>query len=158
MKRLTVRDEKSGAAYFPGCYEVCDGRCKKCDRETNYCETLASYEDTGLSPKQVAQLHKDCQRWKTEARKQAAAAGELKLALSRRLEEIQRRKASMEDLVQNAETDMDRVIAHWITHWKVRQLTEEEQWLEELLQVDARRAAGQYAEDGADQPVLMPAI
>ena len=60
MKRLTVRDEKSGAAYFPKCFESCDGRCKECDRETNYCETLAAYEDTGLSPEQIVQLRNDC--------------------------------------------------------------------------------------------------
>ena len=153
MKRLTVRDEKSGVAYFQKCFDPCDGRCSYCEQETDYCETLAAYEDTGLSPEQIVQLHNYSQRWKTEAQIHAAVAGELKVALGKRLEKIRYRKSSIEDLAQSANTDLNIAI----NSWKARQLAEEERWLEDLLQENTRRATGQYTEDGADQPVLMPA-
>lgn len=44
MKRLTVRS-KTGNAYFPKCFDGCDGVCGKCKNETDYCEKLATYED-----------------------------------------------------------------------------------------------------------------
>ena len=130
MKRLTARAKKGGVAYFPKCFDPCDGRCSYCEQETDYCETLATYEDTGLTPEQVVQLHKDCQHWKTEAQKHAAAAGELKVALGERLEEIRRRKTSIEDLAPGVKTDMDKAVAEW----KIKQYKEQEQWLEVVLQ------------------------
>lgn len=56
MNRLTERDERTGNAYFPNCFEGCDGVCGKCDHETDFCERLADYEDTGLTPKQIIQM------------------------------------------------------------------------------------------------------
>lgn len=53
MNRLTARDERTGNAYFPNCFEGCDGVCGKCDHETDFCERLAAYEDTGLDPEDI---------------------------------------------------------------------------------------------------------
>lgn len=58
MDRLTERDERTGNAYFPNCFEGCDGVCGKCNHETDFCERLAAYEDTGLTPKQIIQMDK----------------------------------------------------------------------------------------------------
>ena len=56
MSRLTVRDKKTRNAYFPKCFEGCDGVCGKCDHETDFCERLAAYEDTGYEPEQISQF------------------------------------------------------------------------------------------------------
>lgn len=60
MKRLTARNE-CGDAYYPECYERCYGegsseKCNECDYDEKICETLASYEDTGLTPEQIREL------------------------------------------------------------------------------------------------------
>lgn len=49
MERLTKRDEH-GFAYYPYCFEKCDGdgtgiRCQTCDFEEKICDKLAEYED-----------------------------------------------------------------------------------------------------------------
>lgn len=56
MDRLTARDEKTGNAYFTQCFDICDGVCMDCERETNYVETLAAYEDTGYTPEQIREF------------------------------------------------------------------------------------------------------
>ena len=58
MNRLTARDERTGNAYFPNCFEGCDGVCGECDHDTDFCERLAAYEDTGLTPDQIIQMDK----------------------------------------------------------------------------------------------------
>lgn len=58
MDRLTERDERTGNAYFPNCLEGCDGVCGKCGHETDFCERLAAYEDTGLTPERIIQMDK----------------------------------------------------------------------------------------------------
>lgn len=57
MKRLTKRDT-DGNAYYPECFHKCDGvgtseKCNSCDLTDAICETLAAYEDVGLTPEQV---------------------------------------------------------------------------------------------------------
>lgn len=56
MERLTKRG--NGHAYYPRCFkEPCYGsgcKIKDCPFETAVCERLAAYEDTGLTPEQVA--------------------------------------------------------------------------------------------------------
>ena len=56
MERLTKRG--NGHAYYPRCFkEPCYGsgcKIKDCPFETEVCECLAAYEDTGLTPGQVA--------------------------------------------------------------------------------------------------------
>lgn len=66
MDRLTERDKKTGVAYFPKCFDGCDGVCKKCNHETDHCETLAAYEDTGLTPEQIQAIDKEFARLSKE--------------------------------------------------------------------------------------------
>ena len=60
MERLTRRTE-CGDAYYPECYERCYGegaseKCNDCDYDKKICDTLAGYEDTGLTPEQIREL------------------------------------------------------------------------------------------------------
>lgn len=60
MERLTKRNE-CGDAYYPECYERCYGegsseKCNDCDYDEKICDTLAGYEDTGLTPEQIREL------------------------------------------------------------------------------------------------------
>ena len=60
MQRLTRRTE-CGDAYYPECYERCYGegaseKCNDCDYDEKICDTLAGYEDTGLTPEQIRKL------------------------------------------------------------------------------------------------------
>ena len=60
MERLTKRNE-CGDAYYPECYERCYGegsseKCNDCDYEEKICDTLADYEDTGLTPPEIMEL------------------------------------------------------------------------------------------------------
>ena len=66
MERLTKRNE-CGDAYYPECYERCYGegsseKCNDCDYDEKICDTLAGYEDTGLTPEQVMELKEAVQR------------------------------------------------------------------------------------------------
>lgn len=60
MARLTRRTE-CGDVYYPECYERCYGegaseKCNDCDYDEKICDTLAGYEDTGLTPEQIRKL------------------------------------------------------------------------------------------------------
>ena len=57
MERLTKRNE-CGDAYYPECYERCYGegsseKCNDCDYDEKICDTLASYQDIGLTPPEI---------------------------------------------------------------------------------------------------------
>ena len=59
MERLTEwNDEQTRHAYYPRCFEEpCYGggcKIKDCPFETEVCDRLAAYEDTGLSPEKVS--------------------------------------------------------------------------------------------------------
>lgn len=64
MERLTARNKKSPKeAYYPYCFQndTCDGqgpsdKCDMCPLPYEICETLADYEDTGLTPEQIREL------------------------------------------------------------------------------------------------------
>ena len=62
MERLTAISE-NGKAYYPYCFreDTCDGcgsseKCDQCELSLKVCETLAAYENTGLTPEQVMEL------------------------------------------------------------------------------------------------------
>lgn len=61
MERLTKRN-KDNEVYFPYCFrkDTCDGmgrrNCDTCENTARVCEKLAQYEDTGLTPEQLAEL------------------------------------------------------------------------------------------------------
>lgn len=60
MERLTKRNE-CGDAYYPECFDHCMGegaseKCNDCEYDKKICDTLAEYEDTGLTPEQIREL------------------------------------------------------------------------------------------------------
>ena len=62
MERLTAISE-SGKAYYPYCFreDICDGcgssvKCDQCELSLKVCETLAAYENTGLTPSEIIEL------------------------------------------------------------------------------------------------------
>lgn len=62
MERLTAISE-NGKAYYPYCFreDTCDGcgsseKCDQCELSLKVCETLAAYENTGLTPEQIMEL------------------------------------------------------------------------------------------------------
>ena len=62
MGRLTKRN-KEGGAYYPYCFEKCDGEgtseaCSFCEFESLIAEKLASYEDIIDSPKRLKEIDK----------------------------------------------------------------------------------------------------
>ena len=64
MERLTARNKRfPKEAYYPYCFrnDTCDGqgpsdKCDMCPLPYHICETLADYEDTGLTPEQIQEL------------------------------------------------------------------------------------------------------
>lgn len=70
MKRLTAISDV-GEAYYPYCYraDTCDGeggteKCRDCEFSEQICETLAAYENTGLTPEEVVKLKERDDAWK----------------------------------------------------------------------------------------------
>lgn len=138
-------------------------------------QELQAYRATGLTPRMVETLKENdkrshrlavqrateadeysenCQRWRSEARIQAAAAGEMRIALEMRLEAIETLRKINLNLLSESDDNLQRAI---LGQNRI-QYEEQKSWLEALLQENIRgAAAGQYAEDGGDQPVLMPA-
>lgn len=62
MKRLTAIEE-NGNAFYPYCFreDTCFGageseKCTECDFAKKVCETLAAYENTGLTPSQILEM------------------------------------------------------------------------------------------------------
>ena len=62
MERLTAISE-SGKAYYPYCFreDTCGGcgsseKCDQCELSLKVCETLAAYENTGLTPPEIMEL------------------------------------------------------------------------------------------------------
>lgn len=64
MERLTARNKRfPKEAYYPHCFQndTCDGqgpsdKCDMCPLPYHICETLADYEDTGLTPERIREL------------------------------------------------------------------------------------------------------
>lgn len=64
MERLTARNKTSPKeAYYPYCFrnDTCNGqgpsdKCDMCPLPYHICETLADYEDTGLTPERIREL------------------------------------------------------------------------------------------------------
>lgn len=63
-------------------------------------------------------------RWKNEARKQAAAAGEMRIVLAERLEEVRTDIAVSEQLLLVEDNELDRAILIW----KISQKKSEAEW------------------------------
>lgn len=139
--------------------------CNACDTAISAMQELQQYRATGLTPHMVETLKENDKRshqlavqrateWKKEAQKQAAAAGKMRIALEMRLEAIEILRKINLNLLSESDDNLQRAI---LEQNRI-QYEEQKSWLEALLQENIRgAAAGQYAEDGGDQPVLMPA-
>lgn len=98
MKRLTAVSDV-GEAYYPYCYreDTCDGeggteKCRDCEFSEKICETLAAYENTGLTPAEIVQLKERDNAWndlKVKIRK--------KLELVRKCAPMSRREEGYEE-------------------------------------------------------------
>lgn len=67
--------------------------------------------------------------WKREAQINAAAAGELRILLAYRLEELRTHQTALRRHLALEDSDLDRVIVSW----KIEQLQEHIEWLEGVL-------------------------
>lgn len=76
--------------------------------------------------------------WKQEAQKHAAAAGEIKIALAGRLEEVRTQIAVLGQMQLLEDNDLDQVMLGW----KIEQLKEQERWLEGMLYGKQRTETG----------------
>lgn len=78
MKRLTKINE-NGKAYYPDCFTKCNGigssaKCNRCEISEKACETLAAYENTGLTPVQILELDEMYQELSKEVMQYRKAA------------------------------------------------------------------------------------
>lgn len=138
--RLTERG-LDGHAYFPTCFkEPCLGigcQFDMCRFMRQVREKLARYEDQEME-------------WEQEAKKQAAAAGEMLIKIAERLEDIRTRISTTRQMLLMEDNHMDQAILQW----KLRQLQEQEAWMESVLygrQVnsnDGRTETGAAAQTG----------
>ena len=62
METLTAISE-NGKAYYPYCFRenTCDGcgsseKCDQCELSLKVCDTLAAYENTGITPPEIMEL------------------------------------------------------------------------------------------------------
>ena len=76
-----------------------------------------------------AMQKEETERWKLEAQKQAAAAGEIRIALAERLEAIRTDIAVSEQMLLCEDNEIDQVILGW----KITQKKCEASWLESIL-------------------------
>lgn len=67
--------------------------------------------------------------WKHEAQTQAASAGELRILLAYRLEELRTQQTALRKCLVSEDSDLDRVILQW----KIAQLQEHIDWLETVM-------------------------
>lgn len=106
--------------------------CKWYDLQSSICYNRESdyYEQyTG----NCCRHHKDIKQshinWQREAQLQAAAAGELRILLAQRLEELRTQQTALRRHLALEDNDFDRVIVQW----KIEQLQKHIEWLEEVL-------------------------
>lgn len=85
--------------------------------------------------------------WEQEAKRQCSAAGELRIQLGERLEEIRTRLSAMRQMLCMKDNTMDQVILTW----KISQMEEQAAWLESVLW-GKRSGAGQAADEVGQAP------
>lgn len=79
-------------------------------------------------------MNKETDKWKREAQKQAAGAGELRIKIAKHLEELRVRIIDLKEMEHPENDDMSATIIKW----KINQLKKEEEWLESLLHTDRK--------------------
>lgn len=91
-------------------------------------EEIEQYRQIG-TVEQVERLAKDRSTWQQEAQRQAAAAGELKIALAEKLDELTKRIADREETLRGIEDNLQYVSVEW----QIKQLKAIKDWLEGLI-------------------------
>lgn len=77
-------------------------------------------------------MNGETDKWKLEAQKQAAGAGELRIKIAEHLEELRMRITDLKEMEHPENDDMSAMIIKW----EISQLKKEEEWLEDLLHTD----------------------
>lgn len=95
----------------------------------------------------IIMAHMDDTDWKAEAQKQCSAAGELRIRLGERLEEIRTRISAMRQMLCMEDNTMDQMILTW----KISKMEEQAAWLESVL-YGKRSGAGQAADEVGQAP------
>lgn len=85
--------------------------------------------------------------WEQEAKRQCSAAGELRIQLGERLEEIRTRISAMRQMLHAEDNTMDQAILTW----KISQMEEQAAWLESVL-YSKRSGAGQAVDEVGQAP------
>lgn len=101
-------------------YSVC------CNGESEYRADFRVVDD---SCEKYEEFNSRITDWKYEAQTQAAAAGELRILLAYRLEELRTQQTALRKCLALEDNDLDRVILQW----KVEQLQDHIDWLEGML-------------------------
>lgn len=91
-------------------------------------EEIEQYRQIGTM-EQIEQLARERRYWQQEARRQAAAAGELKIALAEKLDELTKRIADREETLRGIEDNLQYVSVEW----QIDQLKAVRGWLEGLI-------------------------
>ena len=86
----------------------------------------------------------ETEHWKLEAQKQAAETGEMLIALAERLEAVRTDIAVSGQLLLDEDSELDRVILQW----KVSQKNSETEWLERVLYGRHKKSKGKRAGQG----------
>lgn len=76
--------------------------------------------------------------WKQEAQKHAAEAGEMKIAIAEKLEEVRANIVNIRHLLLTEDTALDQAILSW----KAEQLERWARFLEDLLYGGAKKTVG----------------
>lgn len=121
-----------------GAMEMSENKCCHTCRwyDTEYCvccngesEYWADFRAVNDSCEKYEEFNSRVTDWKREAQSQAAAAGELRILLAYRLEELRTQQTALRKCLALEDHDLDRVILQW----KVEQLQEHIDWLEGVL-------------------------
>lgn len=74
-------------------------------------------------------MNGEASKWKQEAQKHAAGAGELRIKIAEHLEEIE---VHIDDLKELAARETDDM-SFTLIQWKIRQMEKERNWLKSIL-------------------------
>lgn len=101
-------------------YSIC------CNGESEHRADFRSVDD---SCEKYEEFSRQTTDWKYEAQTQAAAAGELRILLAYRLKELRTQQTALWKCLTLEDCDLDRVILQW----KLKQLQEHIDWLENAI-------------------------
>lgn len=112
----------------------CCNTCRWYDTEYTACVNNESIyrtrsRDTDDTCDWFTEFDVDEINWQREAQLQAAAAGELRILLAQRLEELRTHQTALRRHLALEDSDLDRMIVSW----KVEQLQQHIDWFENIM-------------------------